>query len=46
VVARETIDLVYIYSTAMAPYAMQPGGAPRVLDMVDADSEKWADYAR
>ncbi len=44
--AREPIDLVYIYSTAMAPYAMQLNGPPRILDMVDTDSEKWADYAR
>ncbi len=46
VVAREAIDLVYIYSTAMAPYAMQLSVPTRILDMVDADSEKWADYAR
>ena len=40
---------VFVYSSAMAPYAMGPasrGPAPRrVLDMVDVDSEKWRAYA-
>jgi sugar transferase (PEP-CTERM/EpsH1 system associated) len=48
-VARERIDLVYIFSTAMAPYALDlPAlrAVPTILDMVDVDSEKWADYAR
>lgn len=42
-------DLVYIYSTAMAPYVlpMQQAGRPAlVLDMQDIDSEKWSEYAR
>ena len=39
---------VFVYSSAMAPYAM---GAPRpdvrmLLDMVDVDSEKWVAYAK
>jgi sugar transferase (PEP-CTERM/EpsH1 system associated) len=43
--ARERIDAVYIFSTAMAPYGL-PVAAPRkLLDMVDVDSEKWAEYA-
>jgi sugar transferase (PEP-CTERM/EpsH1 system associated) len=45
IAAREAIDLVYIYSTAMAPYAPDLA-APRILDMLDIDSEKWAAYAR
>ncbi|HEY8610227.1 MAG TPA: TIGR03087 family PEP-CTERM/XrtA system glycosyltransferase, partial [Roseomonas sp.] len=38
---------VFVYSSAMAPYAMgaMPPGTRRVLDMVDVDSEKWAAYA-
>ena len=32
------------FSSVMAPYA--PAGVPLLLDMVDVDSEKWADYAR
>ncbi len=46
IAAREAIDLVYIYSTAMAPYASGLSGVRMILDMQDVDSEKWADYAR
>ncbi|WP_043343383.1 TIGR03087 family PEP-CTERM/XrtA system glycosyltransferase [Belnapia moabensis] len=39
----------FVYSSAMAPYAMgadvRASGAQRVLDMVDVDSEKWLAYA-
>jgi len=42
-------DAVFVYSSAMAPYAMGPAaarpGLRRVLDMVDVDSEKWLAYA-
>jgi sugar transferase (PEP-CTERM/EpsH1 system associated) len=42
-------DAVFVYSSAMAPYAMgaagSASGARRVLDMVDVDSEKWRSYA-
>jgi sugar transferase (PEP-CTERM/EpsH1 system associated) len=48
---REAIDIAYIYSTAMAPYALHTrdaanGGPRRILDMQDIDSEKWTQYAR
>jgi sugar transferase (PEP-CTERM/EpsH1 system associated) len=43
--ARERIDIVYIYSTAMAPYVLQAEGPRRILDMQDIDSEKWTQYA-
>ncbi len=46
VVARKAIDVVYIYSAAMAPYAIGLSQPIKILDMVDADSLKWADYAR
>lgn len=46
VVAREAVDILYIYSTAMAPYALHHAGPRRILDMQDVDSEKWAEYAR
>jgi len=44
--ARE-IDDVFVYSSAMAPYAMRGtlAGGRRVLDLVDLDSEKWTAYA-
>ena len=44
-VARERPDIVYLYSTAMAPYGLHHAGR-RILDMQDVDSEKWAEYAR
>ena len=43
--ARERIDIVYIYSTAMAPYVLHAEGPRRILDMQDIDSEKWTRYA-
>ena len=39
------IDRVFVYCSAMAPYVIGAAGAHRVLDMVDIDSEKWAEYA-
>jgi polysaccharide biosynthesis protein PslH len=40
-------DAAFVYSSAMAPYLMGEAarGLPRVLDLVDVDSEKWAAYA-
>ncbi|HEY6572868.1 MAG TPA: hypothetical protein VI198_06065, partial [Candidatus Eisenbacteria bacterium] len=39
-------DLLYAYSSAMAPYLEADAGIPRVVDFVDADSEKWRVYGR
>jgi sugar transferase (PEP-CTERM/EpsH1 system associated) len=39
------IDRALVYCSAMAPYLMEATGMRRVLDMVDMDSAKWADYA-
>ena len=39
------IDRVFVYCSAMAPYVIEARGVHRVLDMVDVDSEKWAEYA-
>ena len=44
-VARERPEILYLYSTAMAPYGLHHEGR-RILDMQDVDSEKWAEYAR
>lgn len=44
--AAHAIDLIYVYSTAMAPYVIDVAHPHRVLDMVDIDSEKWRAYAR
>ena len=50
--ARRRMDVLYIYSAAMAPYVLRHdagahrhAGGLRVLDMQDIDSEKWAAYA-
>ncbi len=40
------ISDVFVYSSAMAPYAMGRRGGRRVLDMVDIDSEKFRAYAQ
>ena len=47
--AREPVDIAYLFSTPMAPYVL-PFADPRqrpvlVLDMQDIDSEKWREYA-
>ena len=39
-------DLLFAYSSAMAPYANGRTGLPRAIDFVDADSEKWRAYGR
>lgn len=38
---------VFVFSAAMAPYAMGPAfaAATRVIDFVDVDSDKWRQYA-
>lgn len=38
-------DLAFVYCSAMMPYVAGRTGLPRVLDMVDVDSEKWLQYA-
>ncbi|MEE2692495.1 MAG: TIGR03087 family PEP-CTERM/XrtA system glycosyltransferase [Pseudomonadota bacterium] len=36
----------FAFSSAMAPYIAKPrGGRPRIVDLCDADSEKWRQYA-
>ena len=43
---REFFDVAVVYCSAMAPYAELAPDVPAVLDMVDVDSAKWAQYAR
>ena len=42
---REPFDLVFAYSSSVLPFALAVTGAPRVMDLVDVDSIKWASYA-
>ena len=45
--ARTPMDVVYIYSVAMMPYAehLAPRRGGMILDAQDIDSEKWTTYA-
>ena len=43
--ARVKLDVIYIYSVAMAPYALHIEHGYKILDAQDIDSEKWAEYA-
>jgi sugar transferase (PEP-CTERM/EpsH1 system associated) len=43
--ARQPIDLAYVYSVAMAPYTLHRADLRQILDAQDIDSEKWAEYA-
>jgi sugar transferase (PEP-CTERM/EpsH1 system associated) len=38
-------DVVTAYSSVMAQYVSREAGLPRLMDFVDADSEKWRLYA-
>jgi sugar transferase (PEP-CTERM/EpsH1 system associated) len=38
-------DLIFVFCSSMAPYVMHATGTPRILDLVDVDSDKWAQYA-
>ena len=39
-------DLIFVYCSSMAQFIPLPAKAPVVIDFVDADSAKWAQYAR
>ena len=43
--ARTRMDVLYIFSVAMAPYAIARNHPCKILDAQDIDSEKWAEYA-
>lgn len=43
--AEAPFDAVYAFGGAMAPVAMTANARRRVLDLCDADSEKWLSYA-
>jgi sugar transferase (PEP-CTERM/EpsH1 system associated) len=38
-------DVVFVFSSSMAPYVESVSDIPIVLDMVDVDSDKWTQYA-
>ena len=41
-----SFDVVFAYSSSMAPYALTAARIPRVLDFVDSDACKWRRYAQ
>lgn len=43
--AQNAIDLVYIYSSPMAQYALTNDKIPKLMDFIDVDSQKWFEYA-
>jgi polysaccharide biosynthesis protein PslH len=42
---ERSYDRIFIYCSAMAQYVDQVDGIPMVTDLVDVDSDKWAQYA-
>lgn len=44
---RHAVDTAIVFSSSMAPYVVGDWPAPvrRILDFVDVDSDKWAQYA-
>jgi len=46
VTSRRVFDLVFAFSSSTAPYARAARTrGPRIMDLVDLDSEKWRQYA-
>jgi sugar transferase (PEP-CTERM/EpsH1 system associated) len=39
-------DRIFVYCSAMAQYVKSAGQIPMLTDLVDVDSDKWAQYAR
>jgi hypothetical protein len=42
--ATESIDAAVVFSSSMAQYAQHQAGLPLLVDFVDVDSAKWAEY--
>jgi len=42
---EKRVERIFVFGSAMAPYAMPYRNVRRVMDMVDVDSEKWRAYA-
>jgi len=38
-------DLIYVYSSSMAQYAMKPKALAKVMQFAELDSDKWRQYA-
>jgi sugar transferase (PEP-CTERM/EpsH1 system associated) len=42
---ENSFDLIFAFSSSMAPYAKSLNGLPRILDFVDSDASKWRQYS-
>lgn len=40
-----SFDLIFAFSSSIAPYALMAPSIPKVLDFVDSDAMKWRQYA-
>lgn len=45
-IAEQQPNLVLCFSSGVAPFVMRHREMPRVMDFVDADSDKWRQYAQ
>jgi sugar transferase (PEP-CTERM/EpsH1 system associated) len=45
ILERHPVGPIVVFSAAMAQYVEDLGGAHRVIDFVDVDSDKWTQYA-
>ncbi|PID58038.1 hypothetical protein CSB45_04940 [candidate division KSB3 bacterium] len=45
-IQRGEYDLIFVYCSSMAQYVPQNCPIPAIIDFVDVDSEKWAQYAK
>lgn len=45
-VESENFDVIFIYSSSMAQYALGINGIPKIMDFIDVDSDKWGQYAQ
>ncbi len=45
-IRADKIDVALCYSSGVAPLVMSHAQLPRVMDFVDADSDKWQQYAQ
>lgn len=44
--AENSYDVIFVYCSSVAQYVPRSAPAPVVIDFVDADSAKWAQYAQ
>jgi sugar transferase (PEP-CTERM/EpsH1 system associated) len=43
--AKERFDMLFVYSSSMAPYVKSVDQIPKLLDFVDSDAGKWNQFA-